>query len=184
MRLLAKPLLGLQLNGRYTGSISGSQRFTDTIPATKLAGAGVLSSDIGAFALVEGGGSAIVALRHGVHRLDLTTGVLHLLAPPPFDPKLFRFNEGLCDCSGRFWIGVMFDRIDGSPPRQRAWLHSFTLRDVLKREEDAAERITAWQSARTAKNFLAHSYEHSFILLDLDFKVGSLGQGEPSALSR
>ena len=28
---------GLQLNRRYTGSISGSQRFTDTILATKLA---------------------------------------------------------------------------------------------------------------------------------------------------
>ena len=120
-----------------------------------------------------------MALRHGVHRLDLTTGVLHLLAPPPFDPKLFRFNEGLCDRSGRFWIGVMFDPIDSSPPRRRAWLHSFTLRDGFRREEDAAELHNGMAISEDGKKFfLAHSYEHSIYSFGFDSKVGSLGQGE------
>ena len=83
-----------------------------------------LSSDVGAFALIDGG-SALVALRHGIHRLDLTTGALDLLAPPPFDPTRFRFNEGLCDPTGRFWVGVMFDPIDGSSPRQRELVAQF-----------------------------------------------------------
>ena len=78
-----------------------------------------VTSDLGAFALLDGN-AALLALRYGIHRLDLTTGALELLAPPPFDPKLFRFNEGHSDDSGRFWVGVMFDPIHGSPPPQRA----------------------------------------------------------------
>ena len=52
-----------------------------------------LTSDVGGFALMEGG-SALVALREGLYRLDLDTGELDQLAPAPFDPALFRFNEG------------------------------------------------------------------------------------------
>lgn len=77
----------------------------------------LVSSDLGAFALLDGD-AALLALRRGIHRLDLATGALELLAPAPFDPKLFRFNESQCDDSGRFWVGVMFDPVEGSPPRQ------------------------------------------------------------------
>ena len=61
---------------------------------------------------------AIVALRTGIFRLDFSTGETRQLAPPPFDPNLFRFNEGACDANGRFWVGVMFDPLEGSPPKQ------------------------------------------------------------------
>src|SRR5579872_44951 len=97
-----------------------------------------LTSDIGGFALMEGG-SALVALREGLYRLDLDTGESRQLAPPPFDPALFRFNEGACDAKGRFWVGVMFDPIDDSIPPQQSSLHSFTLRDGLRTEPDSAE---------------------------------------------
>jgi sugar lactone lactonase YvrE len=43
-----------------------------------------MTSDIGGFALT-GDGSAVVALRQGLFRLDLDSGALHKLAPPPFD---------------------------------------------------------------------------------------------------
>src|ERR1700759_5243316 len=68
-----------------------------------------LPSDIGACALIRGRPEALVALRHGLFRLDVGTERLELLAPPPFDPSLHRFNEGACDSSGRFWVGTMFD---------------------------------------------------------------------------
>src|SRR3569832_529587 len=64
------------------------------IPANEGSRMWSLPSDVGAFALC-GDGSVIVALRHGLHRLDLSTGRLALLMPPPFDPSLFRFNEGI-----------------------------------------------------------------------------------------
>src|SRR6185437_8905547 len=68
-----------------------------------------MPSDIGAFALVAAPRGAVVALRTGIFRLDFASGSLERLALPPFDPDLFRFNEGACDAGGRFWVGVMFD---------------------------------------------------------------------------
>ena len=41
---------------------------------------------------------AVVALRTGLFELDTAIGET-LLAPPPFDPGLFRFNEGICERS-------------------------------------------------------------------------------------
>ncbi|MFZ1922353.1 MAG: SMP-30/gluconolactonase/LRE family protein [Xanthobacteraceae bacterium] len=138
----------------------------------------MLSSDVGAFALIDSK-SAIVALRYGMHRLDLTTGALELLAPPPFDPSLFRFNEGLCDHTGRFWVGVMFDPLQGSPPRRRAPLHSFTLGGGLRREQDEAELHNGMALSEDGKRFyLAHSYEGSIYVFGFDGTIGSLGPRE------
>ena len=51
------------------------------------------------------------------------------LAPAPFDPALFRFNEGGCDRTGRFWLGTMFDPKDSTARkrtnRKGEW-HSYT----------------------------------------------------------
>ncbi|MGH6681304.1 MAG: SMP-30/gluconolactonase/LRE family protein, partial [Bradyrhizobium sp.] len=116
-----------------------------------------MTSDIGAFALTDDGG-AVVALRHGLFRLDLDSGALHLLAPPPFDPALFRFNEGACDTNGRFWVGVMFDPLKGSPPAQPGRLHSFTFGEGLRDEPDAAELHNGMAWSGDGKTFfLSHS---------------------------
>lgn len=61
---------------------------------------------IGCYALTARG--ACVALRTGFHELDFETGHLSFLAPPPFDPRRFIFNEGDCDRQGRFWAGPMY----------------------------------------------------------------------------
>ena len=133
-----------------------------------------LTSDIGGFALIEDG-AAIVALREGMHRLDLDSGALDLLAPPPFDPELFRFNEGACDASGRFWIGVMFDPLQGSPPKQTGRLHSFTLDGGLREEPDASELHNgmAW-SADNRTFFLSHSCTGAIFAFDFDVTEGIL----------
>lgn len=133
-----------------------------------------LTSDVGGFALTEDGG-AIVALRHGVHRLDLASGDLALLAPPPFDPALFRFNEGACDAAGRFWIGVMFDPIAGDAACRPDSLYSFTLAGGLREEPDAAtlHNGMAW-SADGGTFFLSHSYRGEIIAFDYDADGGRL----------
>lgn len=127
-----------------------------------------LPSEIGGFALTDDG-SAVVALRQGLFRLDLDSEALHLLSPPPFDPALFRFNEGACDANGRFWIGVMFDPLTGSLPAQAGRLHSFTFGEGLREEPDVAELHNgmAW-SSDSKTFFLSHSNTGEIFAFDYE----------------
>ncbi|MBF9143593.1 SMP-30/gluconolactonase/LRE family protein [Hymenobacter properus] len=52
------------------------------------------------------GGHALVALQSGIHKIDLNTGQLTLLANPVADADQ-RFNDGKCDPAGRFWVGTL-----------------------------------------------------------------------------
>jgi len=133
-----------------------------------------MTSDIGGFALADDG-SAVVALRQGLFRLELDSGALQPLAPPPYDPALFRFNEGACDGNGRFWIGVMFDPLQGSPPAQPGRLHSFTLSQGLRSEPDAAELHNgmAW-SADGRTFFLSHSNSGAIFAFDYEAAAGRI----------
>ena len=150
-------------------------------PATGAVATWPLSSDVGAFALC-GEDAAVVALRQGLYRLDLATGGLTLLAPPPFDPGLFRFNEGICDRTGRFWVGVMFDPIEPESARGLGYLHSFTLDGGLRRENDRAELHNGMAISRDGTQFfLAHSKEGKIFVFDFDATSGTLGAREEFA---
>ena len=144
------------------------------LPANGASRTWALTSDVGGFALMEDN-NALVALREGLFRLDLGTGALYRIAPPPFDPTLFRFNEGACDTKGRFWVGVMFDPLKGEPPKQLGQLHSFTLNGGLRSEPDAAELHNgmAW-SASGNTFFLSHSYAREIIAFDYEAEEGRL----------
>jgi sugar lactone lactonase YvrE len=144
------------------------------LPANGATRTWALTSDVGGFALMEDN-NALVALREGMFRLDLKTGTLDQMALPPFDPALFRFNEGACDAKGRFWVGVMFDPLKGKPPKQPGQLHSFTLNGGLRREPDAAELHNgmAWSASGNAF-FLSHSYAREILVFDYDMENGYL----------
>ena len=135
-----------------------------------------MPSDIGAFGLVSHPPGAVVALRQGIFRLDFASGSLMRLAPPPFDPALFRFNEGACDAAGRFWVGVMFDPLDDAVPPQESSLHSFTLREGLRTEPDSAELHNgmAW-SPDGRRFYLSHSYRREVFTYAFDPASGRLG---------
>lgn len=112
----------------------------------------------------------------GLFRLDLNSGALHLLAPLPFDSELFRFNEGAGDTNGRFWIGVMFGPLEGSPPALPGRLHSFTLEDGLRDEPDAAAELhngMAW-SGDGKTFFLSHSNSGEIIAFDYEGNSGAI----------
>lgn len=118
-----------------------------------------VTSDIGAFALDEDLGGAVVALRTGLCHLDFASGSLTAAAAPLFDPALHRFNEGACDPDGRFWVGVMFDPlVPGVCAPLAGSLQSFTWEDGLRAEPDAAELHNgmAW-SADGRRFFVSHS---------------------------
>ena len=153
---------------RSIGSTSKSPRFTATTRRRGGQRSWPMPSDIGAFALASDPPGAVVALRTGMFRLDFASGSLTRLAPPPFDPALFRFNEGACDAAGRFWVGVMFDPLDGAPPPQKSSLHSFTLGGGLRPEPDAAELHNgmAW-SADGRLFYLSHSQQQRGVRLRL-----------------
>jgi sugar lactone lactonase YvrE len=133
-----------------------------------------VTSEIGGFALTDDG-CAVVALREGLFRLDLDSGALHLIAPAPFDPALFRFNEGACDANGRFWIGVMFDPLDESPPPRPDSLYSFTFGEGLRAEPDAAELHNGMAWSGDGKTFfLSHSKTGEIIAFDYELKGGAI----------
>jgi sugar lactone lactonase YvrE len=132
-----------------------------------------LTSDIGGFALT-GEGEAVVALREGVFCLDLESGALRPLAPPPFDPALFRFNESGCDASGRLWLGVMFDPLAGDPPAQPGRLHSFTFSEGLRAAPDAAELHNGMAWSGDGKTFfLSHSFSGEIFAFDYEVASGA-----------
>jgi len=70
---------------------------------------------IGCLALVEIN-VVVLALRTGLFRFDTRSGALEFLAPAPFDPRRFTFNDGGCDRRGRFFAGTMLDPIDPLEP--------------------------------------------------------------------
>jgi sugar lactone lactonase YvrE len=78
-------------------------------PETGATRAWPMPEAIGAAALREAGG-ALVALRSGLHRLDLETGSLELVCAPEPDRADNRLNDGRCDRQGRFWVGSMNDQ--------------------------------------------------------------------------
>ncbi|MFI4963767.1 MAG: SMP-30/gluconolactonase/LRE family protein [Caulobacterales bacterium] len=62
---------------------------------------------IGCYAFAAAGG-LVVALRTGFFAFDPVDGALSFLAPPPYDPRRFCFNDGRCDRQGRFYVGPMY----------------------------------------------------------------------------
>jgi len=135
-----------------------------------------MPNDIGAFALVSNPPGAVVGLRQGIFRLDFASGLLTRLAPPPFDPALFRFNEGACDSAGRFWIGVMFDPLADAVVPQASSLHSFTLAAGLRAEPDAAELHNGMAWSPDGRLFyLAHSQRQEVFAYAFDPATGRLG---------
>ena len=71
---------------------------------------------IGTFAILEDGLLA-VALRTGLHLFDADEGSLALLAPAPYDPRRFCFNDGRCDRQGRLIIGPLYNPLSPGDPR-------------------------------------------------------------------
>ncbi len=57
-------------------------------------------------------GSLLAAMRNGIYRLDLGGARPERIANAPYDPNMFRFNDGRCDRQGRFWVGTICEMRD------------------------------------------------------------------------
>ncbi|MGH6838977.1 MAG: SMP-30/gluconolactonase/LRE family protein [Methylocella sp.] len=140
-----------------------------------------LADEIGCFVLPNKPGAAIVALRSGIHRLDLATGETVCLAEPPYDSSLHRFNEGACDAAGRFWVGTMFAPAGRGldPPGHKAGeagaLRYYTPDDGLVERAPAAivPNGLAW-SPDSRTMFFAHTEARTVFAFDFDVSTASL----------
>jgi sugar lactone lactonase YvrE len=145
-------------------------------PSTSAQRSWRLSSDVGGFALTVGPPGAVVALREGVFALDFAADTLKRLAPAPFDPTLFRFNEGACDSAGRFWIGVMFDPLESEVEPRKGALHSFRLGSGLRLEPDASELHNGMAWSEDGRTFyLSHSQSGEIFAHAFDAESGRIG---------
>ncbi|HRJ68108.1 MAG TPA: SMP-30/gluconolactonase/LRE family protein [Beijerinckiaceae bacterium] len=90
---------------------------------------------------IDRAGNPVVALKHDIVRLDLSTGGRVLLARPETDRPHNRFNDGAVDRQGRFWAGTMkmgqpaertgaFYRIDADHRVTRFWDGTFTTNGI------------------------------------------------------
>ena len=147
-------------------------------PASGARCAWPLTSDVGGFALLREPPGALVALRYGLHRLHFATGASTLLAASPFDPTLFRFNEGACDAKGRFW-----DRRNVRPSgtrssKEKGALHSFTFDAGLKSEGDLSDLHNGMAWSPDGRTFyISHSYQRRIFAHPYDPETGELGEG-------
>lgn len=67
-------------------------------------------------------GNLILAMRDGLYRFHPPSHKLDLLAKPPYDPAVERFNDGKCDPQGRFWVGTIYEPRD--PPLAALYRHA------------------------------------------------------------
>jgi sugar lactone lactonase YvrE len=79
-------------------------------PASRSTRTWPMPEAIGSVALREAGG-VLVALRSGLHVLDLDGGGLALVCAPEPDRPDNRLNDGRCDRHGRFWVGSMHQQL-------------------------------------------------------------------------
>lgn len=57
-------------------------------------------------------GGLVVALRSGLHTMDMQSGQLSLIVDPEPDIEDTRLNDGKCDRRGRYWCGSMNENFD------------------------------------------------------------------------
>ena len=58
-------------------------------------------------------GGLVAGLQNGIFFVNLDSGELTAVIDPESDKPGNRFNDGTCDCMGRFWAGTMSKALDG-----------------------------------------------------------------------
>jgi sugar lactone lactonase YvrE len=120
-------------------------------------------ADVACCAPVFGGG-LLLAMRDGIWHFDPAGGAKRLIAAPPYDPALERYNDGKCDAAGRFWCGTLYE------PRTPALASLYCLEDgVLTRKAGGitVSNGLAW-SPDSRTMYWADTTAHTICALDFD----------------
>ena len=138
---------------RSIGSTSRSPRSIATSLSPEASGPGRCRATSVPSRLVSRLPGAVVALRIWISGSISQPGRLTHAGPAArLILTLFRFNEGACDAAGRFWVGVMFDPLDGSA--SAAEIISSQLHPARRRWESTcrmSQALRKWPELNTAK---------------------------------
>jgi len=106
------PLWSVEQQALYWVDIEGKtlNRFD---PASGANRAWPLPAIPGCFNFREGG--LILAANLGYYDFDFASEKFELILEAPFDPKVFRFNDGKADRQGRLWAGTIPFAFKGEP---------------------------------------------------------------------
>lgn len=121
-------------------------------------------------------GKAIVALENGFYYLHPVTGTKTIIADLEVGFKEFRFNEGKCDPSGRFWAGTV--SLDYSPGSG----------SLFRLDPDSSIHLMAtnlslpsgisWSNDHT-RMYLIDAPSQKVMAYDFNNLTGEISQGKP-----
>lgn len=116
----------------------------------------------------------LVAMRSGLAMLDTSSGNLDMLAAPPYDPSVVRFNDGRCDARGRLWAGTLYD------PRDKQGGSLFCIERGACR--DAGRPVTVSNGVAFSPDhrtlYHADTTAHRITAYDYDVSTGTVGSGK------
>jgi sugar lactone lactonase YvrE len=137
-----------------------------------------MPSIITAMALRASGG-LVVALRTGIHGLDLESGRLERLAPLP-DPSPFVFNDGKADPRGRFVLGATTANF--AEPKPDGGVYAFDPNHELRRLDTGIHfsNSNCW-SPDYRIFYFSDSFTKATYAYDYDLETGALANRRPFA---
>jgi sugar lactone lactonase YvrE len=116
-------------------------------------------------------GGLLLAMRDGLWRFSPATGERTALAPPPYDPKRQRFNDGKADAQGRFWVGTLDDQRE-----PRATLYCYTQGEIKPQASGIAVSNGLAFSPDGGTLYWADTRGHCIQVFDLNRDEGSLSR--------
>jgi sugar lactone lactonase YvrE len=140
-------------------------------PASGRHQAWALPSQPGCCAAVLGGG-LLLAMRDGLWRFDTATGQRQLLAPPPYDARRQRFNDGKPDVRGRWWVGTLDDARE-----PRAALYRWDAGGGMSRVADGITTSNGLAFSPDGRTlYWADTKAHVVMAFDLELADGQLSR--------
>lgn len=116
------------------------------------------------------GGRLLLGMRDGLWRFDPARGERELLAPPPYDPRLQRFNDGKADPQGRFWVGTIHEPREPALAALYCWAGGKLARVA---GDVTTSNGLAWSPAGTTL-YWSDTKAHLIRALDMDPRDGSV----------
>jgi sugar lactone lactonase YvrE len=130
-----------------------------------------LASEPGCIAPLPGG-DLLMAMRDGLWRFSPASGQRRRLAPPPYDPKQERFNDGKADPQGRLWVGTIYDPRTAANAALYRWAGGRLQR--LAGDVTVSNGLAFSPDGRTM--YWSDTHAHRIYALDFDGSDGSLSR--------
>ena len=141
------------------------------VPATARHDAWALDAEPGCVVPLPGG-RLLLAQRDGLWRFNPADGARQRLAPPPYDPKQERFNDGKADPQGRLWVGTVYE--PRTAPRAALYRWSGGVMQRMAGDVTVSNGLAFSPDGRTM--YWSDTTSHRIYALDFDGSDGTLSR--------